>query len=135
MCPRQTATWLALLVQLAAGACSEGKDDPSTLRPGDMVISTEHCPMPASDQCESSDPPSYARVVAPIVARRCVTCHTGLGDAPWPLDTHGNLSAWKGEALQQLYRCTMPPADAGVPFTEGERTLLWEWLVCGAPNN
>jgi hypothetical protein len=37
--------------------------------------------------------------------------------------------------MNDLLRCTMPPADAGVSFPESERQTLMSWFICGAHDN
>jgi len=121
---------LALLVLVGAGCSSSTTADPGV----ELSASRPGCPG-VSAKCTLAAPPSYTRDVAPIIARRCSSCHTGVGDAPWSLATYDNLVEWDHVARATLYACTMPPPDAGSPMPEEERQLLWAWFVCGSPAN
>lgn len=79
-------------------------------------------------------PPSYANDVVPILDRACnLTCHVP-GGGPWPLTNYALVSAWSDVIATTLEECTMPPPDAG-PLAASDRTVLLQWLACGAPNN
>jgi hypothetical protein len=80
--------------------------------------------------------PSYANDVALIVAHRCLPCHGdgGIEVATHDLRTYGAVFAQRGAVLDQVFSCTMPPADAG-PLASDERQTLLTWLECHAPNN
>lgn len=85
------------------------------------------CPAPA---------PSFQAQVAPLLAARCGGCHVAGGVAP----TH-RFGSWaqvypqRTALLTQTYSCLMPPLDGGLALTAAERSLLFGWLVCGAPEN
>ncbi len=89
------------------------------------------CRVDAPTACPDASP-RYADLV-PIFRRRCVTCHDGTTEGPWPLDTYGHISDWQREVRDELLRCTMPPADAGVEFPAEERDAILTWLRCGLP--
>jgi hypothetical protein len=80
------------------------------------------CPTPA---------PRYGDV-APILQRRCLTCHDGKG-AEWPLTSYGHVSDWRAEIRSELLRCSMPPLDAGGPMPEEESRAVLTWILCGLP--
>jgi len=86
-------------------------------------VVTAQCPDPL---------PRYEEV-APIFEQRCASCHTGVDDAPWPLDNYLDVINWAPVLLDDLQRCTMPPADSGIAMTDGEREQLVTWLRCGYP--
>ncbi len=82
--------------------------------------------------------PSYANDIAPLVAARCVACHSPGGvAADRDLTTWAGISNLESTVLAQVYSCMMPPADAGPgdALTPAEREELLQWLVCGAPDN
>jgi len=91
------------------------------------------CPSDLPASCPSSGAPSYSAVVAPILAQRCVSCHSPGGiEANSPLDSYDAVYARRGSVLNQVYACMMPQ-DA--PLSSADRQALMTWLVCGAPNN
>lgn len=92
---------------------------------------TAACAVDAPTACPDASP-RYADLV-PIFRRRCVTCHDGTTEGPWPLDTYGHISDWQREVRDELVRCSMPPADAGVVFPVEERDAILTWLRCGLP--
>lgn len=98
---------------------------------GDDATAKEVCPAVASAECP--DPGPHYAEVAPIFEQRCASCHTGEVDAPWPLDSYENVADWQPLVLDDLRRCSMPPADSGITMTLGERERLLTWLRCGYP--
>ena len=100
-------------------------------------------PMDAAPVCTKKIPgctsvPSYTADVAPLVHNTCLPCHAKGGTASdRDLTTYRGIVRIESTVLSQIYSCDMPPADAGpdAALTAPERTLLLQWLVCGAPNN
>jgi hypothetical protein len=92
------------------------------------------CPQDLPPDCPST-PPSYAHDVAPLIQAHCLACHAPGGQsADKPLGTYNAVFSRRGEVLNQVYACVMPPA--GQPsLSSTERQTLLSWLVCGAPNN
>ncbi len=91
-------------------------------------------------------PPSpnldYATGVAPVVLRRCISCHTAGGIAPHTYAKHEDLAARASSlrASMLLQRMTPWHADPqfgvfanNVALTPLERTLLHGWARAGAP--
>jgi uncharacterized membrane protein len=122
----------AVLTLLAIAACA--KDPRVAVTPGDEVVSPSMCSV-LSSTCSTATPPSYQNVVAPIIRERCASCHTGIDNAPWALDNWADVAEWSDLIATSIDSCSMPPADAGVPFTEREREQVRTWAICGAPNN
>jgi hypothetical protein len=91
------------------------------------------CSPDVPDACPSPVP-SYATEVVPILVAKCNGCHTG-GDGPWPLTNHADVLHWRTQVLNELANCTMPPPMDTSRLTARERTMLIDWLVCGAPDN
>jgi hypothetical protein len=127
--------WAALSIGLGGvlfGACrgapGESPRDAAT-DPDDpdgfvcSVIAPTVCPNP---------PPHYPDI-APIVEVRCVPCHYGAVDGPWPLTSRKHLADWYDIIPPALLNCLMPPRDAGVPMTTEERVAILTWLRCGFP--
>jgi hypothetical protein len=70
-----------------------------------------------------------------IVEAGCVACHyPGNPYSQFVLSTYPDLYKNRGSALNQVYACLMPLADAA-PLTPADRADLLTWLVCGAPDN
>lgn len=69
--------------------------------------------------------------VAPIFQERCVLCHNGAAGGPWPLTSYGHVADWQIEIRDQVSKCTMPPADAGIAITTEERAKILMWIRCG----
>ncbi len=92
------------------------------------------CPNDLPSTCVVA--PSWSLKVSPIFNRACVSCHGGDGgEAAHPMVTWADVAARKTSVLSQIYACKMPTADAGVTFTSEERSVVLQWLVCGAPEN
>jgi hypothetical protein len=113
------AWFLALLL----AACSPQKQH----RPCSLVL-------PDGGAC-STDPPSYANDVAPLLTKYCVPCHRPGGVNPThQLDTYAHVYDQRRAVLSQVYSCNMPPDDQAIP-SDAEAEVILDWLVCGAPNN
>jgi len=100
---------------------------------GDAVIgqtSALSCPgVDASATCETDGAPFDA--ILPILQKSCIPCHdTSAPDAAWPLTTYDDVEAWSGVIEGDILRCSMPPADGGVPITSAERLALVNWMIC-----
>ena len=93
-----------------------------------------------------SDPgpvPDYATEVAPILAARCVGCHTHEGVAPWALEDHEDAHGWSAMIREVVLTRRMPPwfTDRQASSPEAEeialsneelRTLV-RWIDAGSP--
>lgn len=112
----ETWPWVAALTL----ACS-GEDPP---RP--FV-----CSVTAPTECVEPAP-QYSDV-APIIARRCTSCHSGMVDGPWPLTSYEHLAGWWDVIRDELRTCAMPPPDSASVMTNDERAELLMWLRCGYP--
>ncbi len=131
---RDRATWprrvrgrrplIACLWLLAACSGTPDSSDTGTGCPNDLPAD---CP---------ADVPDYNADVAPIIADRCLSCHSpgGAGEAGHDFTTWDTLNAQQTTVLTQVYACKMPPEGAP-PLTSAERGTLLDWLVCGAPGD
>ncbi|HET7543194.1 MAG TPA: hypothetical protein VFK05_25145 [Polyangiaceae bacterium] len=108
----------------AALACGsgEGSEGHSALTTVCAPVAPTECPDPA---------PTYADV-APIFEHRCASCHTGIGDAPWPLDSYQPVADWALVIRDELLSCSMPPRDSE-GMTAEERQQILVWVRCGHP--
>ena len=80
--------------------------------------------------------PSFARDVAPILERRCLSCHANGGMAA---DDHdfsrfATLHAQKDAVLAEVGECAMPPSQAP-PLQPDEADAILRWVACGAQQN
>lgn len=89
-----------------------------------------------SDACPGAElscgalPPNY-QDVAPIIERRCLTCHSAESTTSRKrLDEYARVLGYAAAMEEQLLSCSMP-RSGGMPAEERRRLL--EWLACGAP--
>ena len=85
---------------------------------------------------------TYARDVAPILARSCETCHRAGQIGPMPLTSYVQAAAWRGDIKKWTQDRQMPPwkADPGYGDFQDSRRLsnhdvatLAKWADAGAP--
>lgn len=114
----------SLLVPVGLVACGNAESDERHASPVCSVVAPTECPDPA---------PRYADV-APIFSERCASCHTGVADGPWPLDTYDRVADWAAVVRDELLSCSMPPDDSGVTMSPEERNQILVWLQCGNPD-
>jgi hypothetical protein len=94
------------------------------------------CPsdLPGRDVCATATP-SYASEVAPIVERRCATCHYPDNTrSRYVFTDYDDVYSARQTVLTRIYGCVMPP-DGAPPLTPEERRVLLEWFVCGAADD
>ena len=89
---------------------------------------------PLPTECPG-EAPSYAGVVAPIIADKCSQCHNAELHLAWPLDDPSDVADWADSMLLNLGACLMPPRDSDVVMSDADREAINDWLICGAPNN
>lgn len=85
---------------------------------------------------------SYARDVAPILANKCVPCHTQGGLGPFAMNNQRRVRGWAPMIRETIMTKRMPPWHADPEFgdyrhslaltVEEERTLI-AWVDAGAP--
>lgn len=93
-----------------------------------------HC---SNDEGRASPGATWHAQVAPLMARKCMTCHQGGGKAPMSLDTYLKVMERKGsvrEAVAARHMPPWPPApccaayENAASLTNDERALLLAWL-------
>jgi len=133
--------WILSAVVLSACAAAES----SPPRAASAVNTVEPAAAPSSvrSTCARHRPtaciepaPSYASDVAPLLERRCGSCHENGGPET---DDHDfsrfeTLHAQRTSVLAEVSTCAMPPSDAP-PLSPAEAELLLHWAACGAPRN
>jgi mono/diheme cytochrome c family protein len=116
-----------LLLALAATSCGAA---------GPTTVSV------AGDSPAAGREPTFARDVAPIVHRRCSSCHHDGGSGPFPLVTHRDLA----RRLRQIeivttdrYMPPWPPVPGYGDFLDDRRlsdeelATLTAWIAAGGP--
>lgn len=91
---------------------------------------------------DPANPPSYSTDIAPILASRCLSCHSvevrgpNRQGAPRDsnYDTYEEVVAKAEGIVDRAVSDSqpMPPRTSGLPkLTSGERLLLKRWVNCG----
>ena len=93
-------------------------------------------------QAPPASEPTYARDVAPILNRNCVTCHRPGEAAPMSLMTYRDVRPWARAIDKAVAGGIMPPWHADAPagtfenerrLTAGEKATIARWVAAGAP--
>jgi hypothetical protein len=121
-----TLVWLFLIAVLASSQSNCGGSEPVGPPDGGAVVS---CTVQAPTSCHEPAP-RYVEV-APIISRRCVPCHYGVPNGPWPLVTYDDVADWQDVIRDDLLDCSMPPPDAGTAMPDEERLAILQWIQCG----
>lgn len=86
---------------------------------------------------------SYAEEIAPILKRRCATCHIEDGLAPWAMVNHRMIQGWSPMIREVLITHRMPPGQIDEQegewedihhITDEELITLVHWIDSGARN-
>ena len=95
-----------------------------------------------SAQAPAPAPPTFAKDVAPILYKSCVTCHRPGGIGPMSLITFRDARPYIRSIRARITDGTMPPWHAEAPsgtfrndrrLTEAEKSTLVAWITGGAP--
>lgn len=123
-------------VVMALAACAAAREPV----PPPVTVERARQALPKPPVCGRQKPtacvgpsPSFARDVAPVLERRCFSCHANGGIAA---DDHdfsrfATLHAQRGGVLTQVGACAMPPPQAPTLRPE-EADVLLRWVACGA---
>ncbi len=85
---------------------------------------------------------AYSKIIAPILIKKCASCHFEGGIAPWTMTNHKKVRGWAPMMREVILTKRMPPWQADPQFgkfvndlslTAEERTSLLEWIENGAP--
>ena len=106
-----------------AGEAGGGGEAGAYTPPPCTIVAPTACPDPA---------PSYADV-EPTFRERCVVCHMGAADGPWPLTNYGHVASWGPEIRAMLLTCSMPPPEERMPLPNDENLAILTWIRCGMP--
>ncbi len=86
---------------------------------------------------------SYEDEIAPILKRRCTTCHIEDGLAPWAMVSHRMIQGWSPMIREVLITHRMPPGQIDEQegawedihhITDEELITLVHWIDSGARN-
>jgi hypothetical protein len=120
---------LVIVAAIAAAACNDrapnlgGTDGGTDAEPV--------CEVPAPTACP--EPPVRYSDVSSIFTQRCVPCHYGAVNGPWPLLTYSHAADWYDLIRSYMLDCSMPPPGSGITMTVDERVALLTWILCGVP--
>ncbi|MDT8429584.1 MAG: redoxin domain-containing protein [Pseudomonadales bacterium] len=88
---------------------------------------------------------SYVEDIAPILERRCVSCHREGGVAPWAMSSHQMVRGWSTMMRETLLTRRMPPGQIDPldidrfedvhHITDQEMMTLIHWIDAGAVND
>jgi uncharacterized membrane protein len=118
------------LVLASLTACGSGEVKDEHAAPNNEHTTEAVCAPTAPTECP--EPAPHFADVAPIFEQRCASCHTGIKDAPWPLDNYEHVVDWASVIRDELLQCLMPPAGSGVEMTPEERQAVLVWVRCGS---
>jgi thiol-disulfide isomerase/thioredoxin len=85
---------------------------------------------------------TYTKQVAPILQRRCVTCHRAGEIAPFSLTTYKQTAGWSETIAEVVAGGRMPPWHASPEYgkfkndahlSDDEKRLISAWVADGAP--
>ena len=128
-CLRGSATFAIAAAGIVFG-CESSRPEQSAS--GDAGTSYSCVEVDSPTSCP--DPAPRFEDVARIFGQRCASpCHSGTPNGPWPLSSYDDIAAWPDEIRSRLEDCEMPPSDAGVPLTRGEKLAILTWIQCGLP--
>jgi hypothetical protein len=83
----------------------------------------------------------YAEDIAPVLGRRCVTCHSDGNIAPFAMDSHKRVAGWAAMMAETVRNGRMPPwrpdpaygqFSNDMALTRAEKRTLLAWLDAGA---
>ena len=87
---------------------------------------------------------SYQKSIAPILRRRCTTCHIKGGAAPFPMDSYRAVFGWSPMIREVIRTKLMPPwridplvghfPDVNI-LKPKEEQLILDWIDAGSPGN
>jgi peroxiredoxin len=145
----------ALSSRYAAGSRSERNsgsyvaDALTSILAGEAIVSEQLTSsgdaLSFANRDEQAGSLSYAGDIAPILAKRCATCHQEGGIAPFAMSSHQLVQYWSPMIRETLYTKRMPPGQIdneyvddfhGVNYITIEETQkLVHWIDSGSINN
>lgn len=119
------------LVQCGGGSGKDEDKNPESSKP---KISADQ-KKSSNDSCSNGTALTYENFAKDFMETHCISCHQAgssfKGASAIPLNTQDHLQVYRVRIMDAAVDAgTMPP---GYKVSEGEKTLLQEWLSCGAP--
>jgi hypothetical protein len=122
---RRDSLFAALVAGAALVACAA--------RPEARTPAVATCRVPPPSAC-TSPPPDYARDVAPVLERRCFSCHASDGMAADEHDFSKPSKVWAERvALADRVRSCSMPLPPSPPLDPSEAGVLIAWASCSSP--
>ncbi len=106
------------------------------------VAASSGCLIGRSPAGASAEPPTYGNQIAPLLRRRCVTCHQSGQAAPFALTDYEEVAGWAPMIREVVQGGRMPPWFADprhgrfandARLTDDEKVLLVRWIDAGCP--
>jgi len=127
-----TKTWMADAIEAVLG--NRAVETPRTVAPG-CALTLDAPPSGATKATWHAD-------VAPLVERRCATCHRPGQIAPFSLLTYRDVRSRRAVVREVVSEGRMPPWHADAPrgtfendlrLEDAEKATLLQWIDAGAP--
>lgn len=87
---------------------------------------------------------SYEKEIAPIMAEKCLNCHSKTGEIPPYFDSYEKIKNWSEMSKETLLTQRMPPISYDplygsyindISLTDDEKFLLLKWYKMGSPKD
>jgi hypothetical protein len=106
------------------------------------VTDAPGCPLPVEEALRAQSNVTYCHDVAPILQRRCQTCHRPGQSGPFSLLTYRSARSWAGAIREVIQERRMPPWGADPRYgkfandpslTAAEKATLISWIDGACP--
>jgi len=90
------------------------------------------------------EPVSYTKVIAPLLQKKCVECHSPGNIGPFALSSHRKVKGWSEMIREVILAKRMPPWHADPHFgkfsndrslTPDETSTIFRWIDQGCPKD
>jgi mono/diheme cytochrome c family protein len=127
--------WMTIIgpVRKSSILCSRARGRASTAA---LLATTLACGDDAATSGSEGPPVHYARDVAPIIERHCVSCHGSSAFAPFPLLSYEDVFEHAQDAVDAIASHKMPlcaQQDESCGPSADELETLVRWLAQGRP--
>jgi peroxiredoxin len=134
---RNAATHSELIDAIKAVLANEPVPTPVTSAVGCLIGRRS-----ANNASSTADSVTYAKDVAPIMQKHCISCHRSGQIAPFALTDYADVAAWSDTMLEVIDAGRMPPWHADpahgeflneARMTDDEKDLFRRWVKGGVP--